>query len=102
MGIDVYLENENGDKLEVVSDEKYIFAHLLEASNLARTICLRFVDPYGDATFNFLQAPLLKEEIEKLLLSTTEPTTLLQLQKIISLIEKCQSGKNLYIKFYGD
>ena len=29
-----------------------------------KSVCLRFIDPYGDATFNQLQLPLLLRELK--------------------------------------
>ena len=102
MGIDVYLEDENGKELESVMDEKNSFAHFITQTKFPDTMCLRFIDPYGDTTFNGLQLPVIEDELRKQLETTTVPLLKAHLQKIIDLVVKAQSDVHIYIKFFGD
>jgi hypothetical protein len=50
--IQVYLEDESGNAIEGPAT---IFDAALPAHDDARFQMMRFVDPYGDTTFNYLQ-----------------------------------------------
>jgi len=56
MGIDAQLEDEEGKQIQVCHDASGSFGRLLNASDLSRSTCLRFIDPYGDTIFNRGQA----------------------------------------------
>lgn len=70
MGIDVYLEDETGEKLESIYDPTSILPRLLPSHADKSSQCLRFIDPYGVTVFNGLQMPFLLEELETLLQRT--------------------------------
>ena len=63
MPLTLQLTSESGE----VIDEflcGWVFDFILNAGDLSKTTCLRFLDPYGDTVFNRLQAPVLIEEIQ--------------------------------------
>lgn len=63
MGFTVALEDEDGVELApTAGDPKNAFGRSLPHPDDTSFACLRFVDPYGDTTFNNLQIPLLIEE----------------------------------------
>jgi hypothetical protein len=99
MGIDVSLQNEDGDVIECVPDEKNLLNTLLPREDRS---LLAGIDPYGDTTFNRLQIDqFLQEwkELEKKELKTEQAE---HLNKIGQLAIKCKSGVHLYLKFVGD
>jgi hypothetical protein len=64
MGIDLYMEDERGAKLADVSDPRGLVGCLISLAGLENTVCLRFIDLYGDTVFNQLQIPDLIRELE--------------------------------------
>src|SRR5207245_140253 len=59
----VYLRSESGETLDSCLDPLGLVPKLLRHFDLSGTVCLRFVDPYGDTVFNYLQAPVLLGEL---------------------------------------
>ncbi len=79
MGIDIRWENERGEKLEEIPDPRHCLGLALGLLSLDNTICLRFIDPYGDTVFNQWQIPVFIDELQWLLQSiTTEEFAALQ------------------------
>ena len=60
MGIDASID---GDIRTRVSDPKGLVPWLVSLPTVETTVCLRFVDHYGQTIFNRLQLPVLKEEL---------------------------------------
>src|SRR3954469_22594741 len=79
MGIDVRIEDEHGDLWGPV-DESTIPGNpnylnwLLSCSDISSTICLKFIDPYGDTIFNQRQAKVLLLELAQAQERITEET----------------------------
>jgi hypothetical protein len=94
MGIDLAWEDETGKSLESVGDPRNLFAHALENTDLSGTICLRFIDRYGNTVFNQAQIPVLEKELA--LLERNE-----QVEAVIALVQKAKE-LHTYLKFYGD
>jgi hypothetical protein len=72
MGIEAQIESERGQPLLLLSDPRGYVNWLLSFAPLDGTICLRFIDPYGNTIFNGLQLPLLKRELESVAGQITE------------------------------
>ena len=102
MGIDVRWENEDGKLIEEILDPEMCISHLLLRMDLTGTTCLRFVDPYGDTTFNQRQIPTLIEELKSALPKVSEHRVKDHLRRVIELAEKCRGEIHTYLKFYGD
>ena len=66
MGIDVVTETEDGEAEDRVLDPHSYLATALDLPGLENTVCLRFVDPYGDTVFNRSQIPVFISELESL------------------------------------
>ena len=61
---------------------------------------LKYVDPYGDTTFNaFMFEDLIKDLIE---LKSLLPTDKEQIDIVISYAKECDDKTHTYLKFYGD
>ena len=85
MGIDVVMENEDGDREEQLLDSEYNLATALSIPGLESTVCLRFIDPYGYTVFNQLQIPQLIDELKALRGRLTDDTVrLLPVQRLES------------------
>lgn len=62
--------------------------------------CLRFIDPYGDTTFNQFQIPVLLTELESLL--ARKPDFGAQLGELIRFVSAARDQVHTYVKFIGD
>ena len=83
MGIDVVMQNEDGEPEERFLDQEYNLATALRLPGLDSRVCLRFIDPYGDTVFNQLQIPHLLAELEALRERLTDDTVrLLAVQRL--------------------
>ncbi len=100
MGIDVYWKDERGAILGAVDDE----GALSDISDLlygqSDSVCLRFIDPAGDACFNQKQLPILLTELRELLPNVPEQASS-HLHAIVQLLEGA-SRTHTYIWFLGD
>ena len=72
MGIDVRLEDENGNEISVVFDTTLLVEKLLPPFEDEGSYCLRFIDPYGDTVFNSLQMPIFIKELEQAIKAASE------------------------------
>lgn len=100
MGIDVYWKDERGAILGAVEDSGVFsgLANLLYRQS--SSICLRFIDPAGDACFNQLQLPILLMEFRQLLPNlAARPRD--HVQAIVNLLEEAASS-HTYVWFIGD
>jgi hypothetical protein len=72
VGIDAKLETERAEPLAEVLDQHNHLAWLLSFPDDERTICLTYIDPYGDTIFNGLQLPILLAELTRASASLSE------------------------------
>ncbi len=102
MGTDLHWEDENGKLLDSVFDSANAFACVLGTDQLAETVCLRFIDPYGNTTFNQWQIPCLIEELESLLESVVNSDSQAKIRQMLNLAYRSKGEVHTYLKFYGD
>lgn len=62
------------------------------------TVCLRFIDPAGDATFNQLQIPVLVEELEAW--ANSDPAA--AIRHVMNFARGALGHVHTYLKFIGD
>jgi len=72
MGINARIESETRRSIQEVPDPRGYTAWLLGVRDLGATVCLKFIDHYGDALFNQIQLPLLLAELEQATGALTE------------------------------
>jgi hypothetical protein len=72
MSTNVRLETRHEKCLNEVPDPRGSVNVLLSLASLDATLCLKFVDPYGDTIFNGLQMPVLLLELEAIAPLVTE------------------------------
>ena len=77
-----------------------VLERLAESSDTT-SVCLRFVDPYGDTVFNHSQARVLAAELRGRLseLGASEADSIAE---VIGLAEQCADGVHLYLWCIGD
>ncbi len=69
---------------------------------LEGTYCLRFIDEYGNTTFNQSQIPVLIGELESLLPKSKTPGAGASLESLLTFARKAKGRVHTYIKFNGD
>jgi hypothetical protein len=103
MSIDARWEDENGKEIEVVmSPPRSRFETLIPEANVEWFPCLRYIDLYGDTTFNQLQIPQLLADLKQAILEAESPETRAHMQSLIDLVQRAMGVVHTYIKFYGD
>ena len=102
MGIDARIEDENGQSIEELGDPKDLVAVLLPRHDDNSSNCMRFIDPYGDTTFNRAQMPILINELKKSIENTSNPEAKEHGKKLLEMAKKISEEVHLYLKFYGD
>jgi len=102
LGIDTVAKNESGDELEKVGDPENILSRFVTAAEYPdATVCLRFIDAYGDACFNQLQIPFLVRELENAVAKATTPKVKQHLREVADLVKRVQMP-HTYVWFVGD
>jgi len=111
MGIDVRWIDESGEVKQEVPDAhdpaggQGVLSTFMVRSDwpgLPNTVCLRFVDPYGDAVFNRYQLPILIEELRAALRDERDRITREHLERLIALAVQATGEIHTYVKFIGD
>ena len=102
MGIDLHWENENGDMRQMVSDDGFFVSELITASKREGSVCLRFIDPFGDTVFNQAQIPTLKAELSEIPEDALRDDVRKHRRKLLHLIDQAAGKTHTYLKFYGD
>jgi hypothetical protein len=92
MGIDCKIQDEDGGVLNELPDSQSLVACLLTPNNRAmeNVVCLRFIDEYGDTTFNQLQIPVLLQEFR------------MAVALCKNLEARAHGEMHTYVKFVGD
>jgi hypothetical protein len=103
MGIDAEIAPRTRDNPAEVLDSRGVFAHFLGASPVRDSVCLRFIDPYGDTIFNSLQLPVLLEELEIVRQANSAPELRSHVALLINLVSQAlANGPHTFVKFRGD
>ena len=128
MGCNLYLEDERGARLAELLDPRDYLGWAVQLPSASPTVCLRFIDPYGNTVFNRLQVAALIPELLALRQLATEAAIArlaerkfgtawqheaLQRQlsasavnahidNTLELARRCEAEPHLYLKFYGD
>ena len=101
MGVNVELRSESGDCLAVVLDPSGLTDQLISSAD-ARSVCLRFVDSYGDTIFNRIQLPELIQELEQAAAQLTSDEARTHASRILELARSGLAEPHLYLAFVGD
>ncbi len=101
MGIDARVHDEDGRAIAEVGDPHFL-TEILLGDNLAQTVCLRFIDPYGDATFNQAQIPVLLSELKPRVAACANAAAKSHGEELLRLIRSAQDKVHTYLTFVGD
>lgn len=98
MGWTVTIEDEDGNAKKTMPGEFLLSDEEVLSKESFRL--LKYVDPYGDTTFNaFMFEDLIKDLIE---LKALLPMEKEQIDIVISYAKECDDEIHSYLKFYGD
>jgi hypothetical protein len=98
MGWTVIIEDEEGNAKKTMPGEFILSDEEVLSKESFRL--LKYVDPYGDTTFNaFMFEDLIKDLQE---LNTLLPTDKKQIEIVINYAKECKDEIHTYLKFYGD
>ncbi|MFO1521505.1 MAG: hypothetical protein U1G05_05595 [Kiritimatiellia bacterium] len=93
-------EHEDGSLLSIFDEGKSIDLRIFH-HDISTTICLRFIDPYGDTIFNQLQLPVVIQEIEALKASTTDSEFSESVARVIEFLKDSEEV-HVHVRFVGD
>lgn len=103
MGINVAWVNERHEVKQEVFDSRQCLSGLANSAWLrSDTVCLRFIDTYGDTLFNQAQIPVLLDELRNAELQQMDADIKSHLGKVSRLVERAVGKTHTYIKFIGD
>ena len=102
MGLDISLQDEDGEILESVGDPNNILHELLPSFTDYSYQCLRFIDWYGNTIFNRFQIDVFLAEWKRLYSKAHTENEREILFRIEELAKMCQSEPHFYLKFEGD
>ncbi|MBC7399687.1 MAG: hypothetical protein H7289_07055 [Mucilaginibacter sp.] len=96
MGWTIILEDERGAAITSIEVElsDLIFDHLDKGTYKL----IKYLDPYGDTTFNLLQIDDLVSDLEKI--QRIKHNNKIPL--ITELALRCKAGQHTYLTFYGE
>jgi hypothetical protein len=99
MGLMIRLEGEEGYEVAFI-EETDLLRPLIPSLDEEGYELLGYVDPYGDTIFNWAQAPLLINDLERAKVSKARSVEAVDLlERIIQLAHQCAEQPYLYLKF---
>ena len=101
MGVDAVWKDEFGKERGRVSDPSMLMSQIA-TGRPEDTVCLRFIDPYGDTVFNQRQIPGVIEELTARLSSLGDEQTRTHVESVINLAKKAKGQVHTYLWFIGD
>ena len=72
--------------------------HIRRRKNAEKSRSLRFIDPFGDTTFNQIQVESLVSEIEAWAKDDSDPG----IQRLLDFVNEKRGDVHTYLKFIGD
>lgn len=103
MAMTIALVDESHNPIgDVLIDEDGVITQALQGITDGSSICVRFIDPYGDTVYNPLQAAVLLCEWRELKVRFMEQDAIRLWTNIQKMIEHCSEEPHTYMKFVGD
>ena len=98
--IAIQIQDEEG-KVEREFDDPHAI-YLLLNQNESATVCLKFIDPHGDTTFNRVQVERLVAELETAVRGLATPEERRRANALIEFLRPSVYAIHMYVKFVGD
>ena len=100
MPIDVEIKDECGSTISR-DDGPFLTLDFVEIAPLD-SVCFRFIDPWGDTTFNQTQIEVFLDELRAVVRSMNDPDRLVELRALLQFLEPAANQMHTYVKFIGD
>jgi hypothetical protein len=102
MGIEAVWKDESGHELARVGDPRMLLSRVANgALDLSGTVCLKFLDAYGNACFNQFQIPVLTDELEAAAANAEDHAVKEHLLEVAKLARDARKT-HTYLWFIGD
>jgi hypothetical protein len=102
MPITIAAESEGGRELaDPVRDKDDVIRKLAGAPEASGVIFLKYIDPYGDTTFNRLQLPVLIQELDQISNFARDEGDRTLIAEVRQLAVFCRERPHRYLKCYG-
>jgi hypothetical protein len=102
MGMAIQLEDQQGKVLEEIPDLESLLARLFPSWDDDTSHCLRYIDPWGETTFNHLQMDEVISELRRIRKKTAVEAERAFIDAIEGMATRCKEGEHRYLKFLGD
>jgi len=102
MGINCSLQDENGSTIKEEADSSNLMSRFVLHDNLGPYRLMKYLDPYGNSSFNQLQFDDLLRDLEMAKASSSAAEFKQYLSRVIRLVEEAKQSVHTYIKFIGD
>jgi hypothetical protein len=102
MGMAIQLEDQQGKVLEEIPDLESLLARLFPSWDDDTFHCLRYIDPWGETTFNHLQMDEVISELRRIRKKTAVEAERAFIDAIEGMATRCKEGEHRYLKFLGD
>ena len=102
MGMAIQLEDQQGKVLEEIPDLESLLARLFPSWDDDTFHCLRYIDPWGETTFNHLQMDEVIIELRRIREKTPVEAERAFIDAIEGMATRCKEGEHRYLKFLGD
>jgi hypothetical protein len=102
MGMAIQLEDQQGKLLEGIPDLESLLARLFPSWDDDTFHCLRYIDPWGETTFNHLQMDEVISELRRVREKTAVEAERAFIDAIEGMATRCKEGEHRYLKFLGD
>jgi len=101
-GLDLLWQDERGQILARCSARFNVWDYIENPGEVSRSCCLRFIDEYGDTTFNQSQISVLIGELEELFPKSKSEKASQSLQTLIAFARQAEGEIHTYLTFIGD
>lgn len=102
MGFAIQLEDRQGKVVEEITDLESLLARVFPSWDDESFHCLRYIDPWGDTTFNHLQMDEVISELQRLRAVTAVEVERAFIDAIEAMAQRCKDGEQVYLRFIGD
>ncbi len=102
MPLSIRWEDERGKVLEELLPDRGASLNAVVAKAPDNSVCLRFIDPYGDTVFNRIQLPLLISELQRARQDLPGGASPTHLDSVLALVRKAEDEVHTYVRFLGD
>ena len=93
----ISLENEKKEILDSFHD--FSIPKTFDENKKNSFTLLKYLDPYGDTTFNHIQMSDLANDLERLRGEISDDVLI---DQMISLVNRCKKDVHTHLTFYGD